>query len=309
MISLTGSWLNFIARRCSRFSRVLRKAGGFPSAKALSLDGRASRPTRVYLDPFNQNEGYEKIFRFIDDRKFLDQRAENIKANFKPRDWNEVAKDMIGVINSLAGRPDFSRKPVGPPLLKASRMYRCGHSDDISQFIESGDASVVHLAFDTEWYPVENFGRWMRGRRAAVEFVVEQAIDEPILIMIETATVSWLHETQLQISINETNYPIVSLQPGSRRPLLLQAVPTTGKVLLEFCAVGEITPGTDARRAYSSALAPSVTPVPPIRYPGSCSWKNCCLVCGTLLRYSQYRCHNALWMILPHGIECCEADQ
>jgi glycosyltransferase involved in cell wall biosynthesis len=201
-----------------------------------------------YIDPFNLTDGYQKIARFIDDARLREERAAYIKENFIPRQWSDVAKDLIEIVQSATGYPDSLERVLQPPLLKAARRCRFGHGDDLASFIDSGDAGVVHFAFDTDWYPVEVFGRWMKGKDANVAFRVEYEEDEPILIVIEAHTVPWLQGTQLQISVNGVAYPVVQLRPGAKTVLRVHAVPLERRVLLEFRAVGEVSAGSDPRK-------------------------------------------------------------
>jgi len=200
-----------------------------------------------YVDPFNDNDGYEKILRFIQDKDYLEERARHIKDRFERRDWTNVAGDMIALVQSLVGDADVPGKIIEPPQALPGHVYRLGHRDDISRFIESGDSAFVHFACDTGWDSVENFGRWMRGRSGTLEFAIGEGPDEPILVMIELVTVPWLGSTQLQVTVNSVDYPIVGLEPGIRRFLLLHATPENQRVALEFTGTGEIAAGPDAR--------------------------------------------------------------
>lgn len=204
-----------------------------------------------YVDPYNDNDGYDKILRFIEDRKYLEQRARNIQDNFVPREWDDVASDLIGIVRTLADEwdsRDSGPKTIEPPRAVPGRMYRLGHRDDISEFINSGNSAFVHFACDTAWDAVENFGRWMRGRNATFEFRTESGAGEPILLMLEMLTVAWLDAMQLQITVAGKSYRPVKLDAGTRRFLLLHATPETGHVVVEFEAVGEIAMGLDPRQ-------------------------------------------------------------
>jgi glycosyltransferase involved in cell wall biosynthesis len=201
-----------------------------------------------YIDPFNLTDGYNRIVKFIDDTRFREERAANIRERFAPRQWSDVAGDLIQIVQSAAGDQGISEKILEPPLLKATRICRFGHGDDLTSFIASGDAGVVHFAFDTDWYPVENFGRWMRGKRATLAFTADCEGDEPILIVIETHTVGWLEGTRLQLFVNEVSYPALRLRPGTKQALRVHAVPSERRVRLQFQAVGEIKGGPDPRK-------------------------------------------------------------
>ena len=204
-----------------------------------------------YVDPFNENDGYDKIAKFINDARFREQRATHIKDNFTPRQWSDVAVDLIKIVQSAAGDKDNLENILEPPLLKAGRICQFGHGDNLTRFIDSGDAGVVHFAFDTDWYPVENFGRWIKGKGATIAFRVDDEQDQPIVIAIETNTATWLSGTSLQLFINDIAYPVVPLRSGAKQALRVHAVPNGRKLLLEFRAVGEIhadSTGADPRK-------------------------------------------------------------
>jgi len=201
-----------------------------------------------YIDPFNINDGYEKISRFIDDESYRESRADEIKRGFVARAWPDVAKDMLELVGSLVSGLGAGTKLIEPPCLKPGRKYNFGHNDNVSRFIESGDAKVVHFAFDPQWYPVENFGRWMRAPKGRLAFTVEPSRDEAIMLLVEARTVSWLNSTGLSISVNGTNYSVPPLKPDSKFLLLLEASCADGKLAIEFAPIGKVTAGKDPRK-------------------------------------------------------------
>lgn len=203
-----------------------------------------------YVDPLNDHDGYEKILRFVEDREFLEYRARQIKNEFRPREWGDVARDMIATLRTVAGDTETPPKLMDLPSITPGRMYRFGHRDDASRFVSSGDSEFAHFACDTGWDRVESFGRWLRDRTATLEFLIEDGGDQPILIMLETYTVNWLGSMQLQITANGTDYPPLSLERGIRRFLVLHTTPTSGKVALEFNAIGDIAAGPLDERTY-----------------------------------------------------------
>jgi glycosyltransferase involved in cell wall biosynthesis len=200
-----------------------------------------------YIDPLNDHDGYEKIFRFVEDREYLEQRARRIKYEFRPREWGDVAKDMIATVQSLIDDTETPGKLMELPTVVPGRIYRFGHRDDASRFVESGDSEFAHFACDTGWDRVEGFGRWLRDRTAKLEFLIEEGANQPILIMIEIYTVDWLNVMQLQITASGIDYPPHALEPGVRRFLLLHVTPDSRKVALEFNAIGDIAAGPDPR--------------------------------------------------------------
>ncbi len=135
-----------------------------------------------------------------------------------------------------------------PPCLKPGHKYYFGHNGDVSRFIESGDAKVVHFAFDPQWYPVEDFGRWMRAPKGRLEFTVEPGRDEAILLLLEASTVPWLTSTGLSISVNGIYYTVPALKAASKFLLLLEASCPDGKLAIDFAPLGKVSAGTDPRK-------------------------------------------------------------
>lgn len=208
-----------------------------------------------YIDPLNENDGYQKILNFIRDRDFLSQRARYIRERFKPREWHDVASDMIGIVQSVLGSLQIVNKTLVWPTAIPGRMHRLGHQGDASRFIESGDSEFAHTACDVGWARVENFGRWLRDRSAKLEFMTKHGGNGPIVLLLETYTTHWLGPMQLQISVNGSDYPPVKLKPDIRQFLLLHAVAKEGQVVVEFSGVGEITAGSDPRQYLWLGLA------------------------------------------------------
>ncbi|HEY3912234.1 MAG TPA: glycosyltransferase [Stellaceae bacterium] len=200
-----------------------------------------------YFDPFNDNDGYEKIARLIEDNEYLDERARNIAEKFRPREWRDVAIDAVAIVRALRDDWGPAEKSVEPPPAAPGRVYRLGHREDVAEFIRNGDSTFVQFACDTSWDAVESFGRWMRGRTGRITFATERREAGPILVMVEMFTVAWAEPMQLRIAINGTNYPPVELEAGARRFLLLHATADNGRVALELGAVGEIAAGLDPR--------------------------------------------------------------
>jgi len=201
-----------------------------------------------YLDPLNVSDGYEKIVRLIDDDEFREQRARYIQENFKPRTWDEVARDLLEITRTLAAGALVSRKPLEPPRLNAGFRQAFGHGGETGRFITSGAATIAHLAFVSGWYPLEDFGRWMRGKESKLEFLVEDTSEEPVFLVLDIKTVPWLKSTQLLITVNDVAHELISPTADRSRIFRLQATPDRGKVVVEFSAIGEVEAGNDPRK-------------------------------------------------------------
>ena len=200
-----------------------------------------------YVDPFNINDGYEKISRLIDDGDYREKRAAKIKEHFVERGWPDVARDMLKLINGLLSE-HTATKVVELPRLKPGRKYNFGNNGNKSRFIETGDARIVHFAFDPQWYPVEDFGRWMRAPKARIEFAVEKGAGESVMLLLEGSCVPWLASTGLKICVNDTAYTVPVLKKGLKMMFLLEAPCPDGKLEIEFESAGKIAEGSDPRK-------------------------------------------------------------
>jgi glycosyltransferase involved in cell wall biosynthesis len=200
-----------------------------------------------YVDPFNDSDGYEKMLRLVEDPEYLEQRALRIRESFTPREWHEVAADAIAIIRTLREGWGDVAKTVEPPRATPGQMHRFGHHENIPEFLRSGDSAFVQFACDLSWDAVESFGRWMRGRSGRIAFASEARETAAILVMIEVFTVAGLEAVPLRIGVNGTNYPVIRVEAGARRFLLLHATADNGQVAVEFDVDGEIAAGIDER--------------------------------------------------------------
>ena len=199
-----------------------------------------------YFDPFNDNDGFQKIAGFIDDRQLLEERAETIAKRFKPRLWGDVARDLLEAVDTLV--PDGSAAgPVPLHRLLAGDIRRSGHRHNISNFIDSGDANFAYGAFDTNWYPVEEFGRWLRGGEGRIVFALDKPITGEIVLAIGLCTVGWLGESKLQIAVNGQAFDPLALPAGQHQNILLRAQPESETITLDFSVHGTVQSGEDLR--------------------------------------------------------------
>ena len=198
-----------------------------------------------YFDPFNENDGFRKIAAFIDDRKLLADRVAFLAKDFKPRLWSDVANDLIGTIKALVPRRGAA-SPAPLPRLQPGRRCKAGHGNDISTFIDSGDAGLAYNAFDTNWYPVENFGRWLRGREGKIAFALESAVTGQVILAIGFSAVHWLGECQLQVALNDRLY-IAAPPKGQHMTVIFRTTLESEAITIDFNVQGKITAGPDPR--------------------------------------------------------------
>ena len=192
-----------------------------------------------YIDPFNEKDGFGKIAAFIDNPSLVDARAATIATKFKPRVWTDVAEDLIAAVKSLTP-VDRAATPVPLPLLKSGVWRRVGHRNSMSEFIDSGDAAFAYAAFDTHWYPVEQFGRWLRGGWGRVTFSAGAGSIGPGVFAIELCAVGWLGDTKLAVTVNDKPFAPLALSPGKDQTVFLRVSSDSDAIALDFEALGVI---------------------------------------------------------------------
>jgi hypothetical protein len=94
----------------------------------------------------------------------------------------------------------------------------------------------------------------MREPVATLDLVLDGTSNEPIKLMLEIFTVSWLQVTELRVTVNATEYPLIKPEPGARRFLVLDVTPERGRVSIEFGLVGDIAEGPDPRKSLCVGL-------------------------------------------------------
>ena len=147
-----------------------------------------------YIDPLNVNDGYDKIVRFIDDTAYREKRAKHIKADFRPRVWDDVANELIESVGEFVKAGAAAKRWLGAPKLEPGRKYNFGHMNEMEAFITSGDAEVADFCLGRDWHVVEDFGRWMREKTARLEFTAAHSGDDPITVMLGYQVAPWVED-------------------------------------------------------------------------------------------------------------------
>jgi hypothetical protein len=132
------------------------------------------------------------------------------------------------------------------PRLQSSRCRKARHANDIPAFIDPGDASFACSAFDTNWYPVESFGRWLRGGEGKIAFGLEATVSGQVMLAIGFSTVPWLDESQLQISLNDRLF-VAALTKGRHATVIFRTALESDAITIDFSVQGKIAAGPDPR--------------------------------------------------------------
>lgn len=117
-----------------------------------------------YIDPYNVSGGIDVFRRMIEDVGYRESRRKNIAERFQCRSWRQVGEDFFSKIGATRGD---TRPFVGAPLpagevvwLSATAIER--RADCV--------AYPLRLVFSEGFHPAEDFGVWMKGREASIEF-------------------------------------------------------------------------------------------------------------------------------------------
>jgi glycosyltransferase involved in cell wall biosynthesis len=199
-----------------------------------------------YLDPFNVNDGYKKIKKFIVDAEFRENRAVAIRTSFRPRLWSDVANDLLRIVEERAGEPRSPHRIVEPPVLCPGVIYRIGHGGDHLEYVRSGRASLVQGICGVNWYDIEDWGRWMRGHSASLNFRLAEDQPREIMLMIELKTVEGFQGSVL-LGIGEVLDKNLDLKAGSIERLTIKAKPKDRTVRIDFESMDQIMVGDDPK--------------------------------------------------------------
>jgi glycosyltransferase involved in cell wall biosynthesis len=205
-----------------------------------------------YVDPLSVPDGYRKIKRLIVDDDYREARTAQIGSQFVCRSWEDVAADLIAILDQHVPTRSGVARPVPPPLLQPG-LYPFGHGNAMSRFVRSGLAAQALLMCDANWYGVEDFGRWMRGQHGVVMFRVPYDKSERIRIVVVLDTPSWF-SNKVRITCNAACRTDVVLKPGGTTPVEFRTECDDGAIRLAFEVLDEIAIDDEDSRALSIGL-------------------------------------------------------
>ena len=202
----------------------------------------------VYADPFNLNESLALYEKMIFDSNFREGLAERIKKKFCPRGWEDVARDLMGLLDQFTKAGDVNRAALPVPTLPSGRLIKVGHGDDMRAFVRGGIGEIIYFIFDEGWGDLENFGRWLVNRTGLLEFSVAEGTGEEALLVLRVDTVPWLTDrTTLALSVNGRRFAIARPTAGQPSYLALRCPVANQKLSIRFEVDGEIALATDPR--------------------------------------------------------------
>lgn len=204
-----------------------------------------------YIDPYNLDDALNVFRRMIQDEQYLRQRAEAIASGFQVRTWENVAQELLDQIaKQVSASPSEEAKHDISlvPTLAPGRIHIVGHRDNASNYINVGLGPIVHFLFDSHWYPVENFGRWMTGGRGGLSFCVPALSQGLVRVVMTVCTTGWYDKWPVQIVASGKTLKTFEPQTGARTTVAFDADASSGKVTIGIYVRGKVQPGPDPRK-------------------------------------------------------------
>ncbi len=210
-----------------------------------------------YIDPNNLESAYEVILRMIEDAAYRDSRAKKIKDEFRPRSWSHVADDLHRLLNANFEVEKKSKAPASDSdggdavyrhTLEPGRIYKCGHEDRPNEFIHRGLGGAISFLFDRNWYPVENFGRWLKNQRGEIIFRTSGDRQGEFIVYLELCTVGWYTGNKTSLLVNGGKYELSRITAGKTVPVKVRARAVDGHIRIGFRVNGDLPAGNDPRQ-------------------------------------------------------------
>jgi glycosyltransferase involved in cell wall biosynthesis len=206
-----------------------------------------------YINPYDVDDAYHVFKKLIFDDEYRESRVRAIAAGFKARTWEDVACELLNEMRQFdAARGDRNVMPLDV-VLEPGRFHVVGHADDRSNYIHFGLGPVVHFLFDSHWYPVENFGRWLQGGYGSISFNVPESSRGTIRITLSLDTVAYYGENPLQIVVNNVQLKPVTPTAGQRTTITFDAA-AEQTVTITFHVKGKFNIDTDVRKDLTIGL-------------------------------------------------------
>ena len=126
-----------------------------------------------YFDPQSMREMLEKVERLIDDHQYRRHREAKIRAEFKSRDWAEIAEEIVRRAIEVAGECprkniDDTVHWVWPLPVETGRYYSLARNLQTS--VWPGMIGGEMYRMGTRWSTPDDWGTWTKGGLARIAF-------------------------------------------------------------------------------------------------------------------------------------------
>jgi hypothetical protein len=165
-----------------------------------------------YVDPLNLRDGVEVLRKMAFDDEYRESRAQNIRDNFTPRTWREVAADLIGKMGRMADNADVIINPE--VYFPSGKIFEVNSLALGNKLPDDYPLSPMRLMLTGSWYGIENFGCWMKGNEGTLTFRSDLAEGSELMVYLRMAGTPWANPQNVVIaSIQDTDgyvYPTIS---------------------------------------------------------------------------------------------------
>ncbi|MDI1297147.1 MAG: glycosyltransferase family 1 protein [bacterium] len=167
-----------------------------------------------YIDPLNLRDGTEILRRMTFDDEYREARTNNIRENFIPRTWREVAGDLIGKMGRMAMDANVITNPE--VYFPSGKIFEIGRLALGNKLPDDYPLSPMRLMLTGSWYGIENFGCWMKGDSGSLTFRSDLADGTEVIVYLRLAGAPWASaENILVVEIEGKDGIVYPTIPGS----------------------------------------------------------------------------------------------
>jgi glycosyltransferase involved in cell wall biosynthesis len=161
-----------------------------------------------YIDPFNLTQGIDVFRRMITDRKYLENRADNIRQHFVGRTWKDVGVDFLAKVKT------FQDVPIAALALALREGENCAfkpHAGDrINVYRYFGRVSRLLLQ-SSDTYEAETQGIWLRGARPEIAVPTDMAPGTTVFAYIRLSSAPWTSGCRMTVMDQVADAETVSI--------------------------------------------------------------------------------------------------
>ena len=154
--------------------------------KACAASNRSSIPEvggefADYFDPSNLQDAVTVLRRLCFDRAYREERERKIRSAFRPRTWRDVGTDMAVALEQLSGK---AHVPLRDVLLNPAEIFRPGLLYDPKNLPFDYVSRPMRDILTENWFQLEKFGCWLRGKRGVLRFRTLCGPDKDIVVFV-----------------------------------------------------------------------------------------------------------------------------
>lgn len=151
-----------------------------------------------YMDPYSVQNSINVFLRMIEDNSYRSERARQIATNFRPRTWQQVSMDVI-LATEQAGTEKISAfSSISVPSGVLIRPGDAARSRiDLSRYSKC----PLRLLFFPDFYGVETWGVWMKGRFGRFSFRTPYSVGR-LHVYMNVVPAPWAESCKFTFLVN-----------------------------------------------------------------------------------------------------------